>query len=68
MNPKVLHSIGLVLAVASGVLAISDQLSLISALNPSLAHAWPVVLASATALDRLGKLFVPSESGAPSIK
>lgn len=58
MNPKIVHVIGLVLAVASGILAIADQLIAIAAINPVLAHWWPVVLASATSVDRLGKLFV----------
>ena len=59
MNPKILHAIGLVLAIASGILATADQLVAIAALNPMLSHSWPIVLASATAIDRLGKLFLP---------
>ncbi len=58
MNPKILHAVGLVLAGASAVLAISDQLVAITAINPTFAHWWPVILASSTAIDRLGKLFV----------
>ncbi len=47
------------MAISAGILAVADQLVAISSINPTLAHWWPVVLASATSIDRLGKLFIP---------
>lgn len=67
MNPKILHAIGLVLALSSGILAIADQLVAIAAINPTLAHWWPVVLAAATSIDRIGKLIIPAPQPTPPI-
>lgn len=55
MKAKFFHLTGFLMAVAGGVLAVGDSMKEITALNPVLAHGWPLVLAGAMALDRFGK-------------
>lgn len=60
------------MACSGTVLAISDQMKEITVLNPTLAHAWPLVLGGSMALDRFGKLMgwqipAPSDSAPAAI-
>lgn len=59
MNPKIIHAIALLTAIASGVLASADRIAALSAINPTIAHLWPFVLTTAIVIINIGKLLQP---------
>lgn len=64
MRVKLLHLTGFLMAISGAILYVSDQLKIISALNPTFAHIWGLIAFAAMALDRFGKLMgwtVPAE-------
>ena len=56
MKTTITHYVSLVLAITGGIFAISDQIVLIQAISPQVAHYWPIILALATALSRIAKI------------
>jgi hypothetical protein len=62
MTPKhirtLIHIVSLLIALAGGVLAIGDTIKAIPGLPPNLANSWPMFLAGATAVDRIGGILV----------
>lgn len=61
MNEKTIKIISAIVAAAGGVLAVADTITAIPNLPPYLVNAWPVFLAVATLIHRVGSIFITPE-------
>ena len=67
MKPKILQWLSLIIAICGGILAIGDTVTPIAALNPTLAHSWPLVLVLATAISRAAAIIADKIKASPAL-